>query len=102
MDKNPFDKLDEFTGVREQIHVDGEEDLPPQGGAPAPPPPPPKLGEEGGAPELSRNWDFRHSKMPEGVTIIGDEMGEAKLEVQQDRSTALVVPPKSYLKFDCA
>lgn len=47
--------------------------------------------------DTAKQFDFRHNKMPEGVTIIG----EGALEEQQDKSTALVLGPKSCLNVDC-
>jgi hypothetical protein len=87
----PFDKLDDLAGLREEsLYVEDEEGK--GEGVKAPEPPP--------LPKDAKSWDFRHGKMPEEVMVINDEGGEAHLEVQQDRSTALIVPPKSYLKFD--
>lgn len=88
----PFDKLDDLAGLREESLFVEEEGEGSEGARAAPEPPP--------LPKDSKSWDFRHGKMPEDVMVINDEAGDAQLEVQQDRSTALVVPPKSYLKFD--
>lgn len=44
----------------------------------------------------AKQFDFRHNKMPEGVAIIG----EGELEVQQDKSTALALGPKSCLSLN--
>lgn len=43
-----------------------------------------------------KQFDFRHNKMPEGVAIIG----EGELELQQDKSTALALGPKSCLSLN--
>jgi hypothetical protein len=43
-----------------------------------------------------KQFDFRHNKIPEGVAVIG----EGELEVQQDKSTALVLGPKSCLSLN--
>ncbi len=89
----PFDTLDDVVGPNEdelQADSQGEEEA--EAFTATKPPVAPKT--EGLV------WDFRHGKLPEGVTIIGDE-GQAHLEVQQDRSTALTLPPKGFLKFDC-
>ena len=40
-------------------------------------------------------FDFRHGAMPAGVTVIGD----AELQVQADKSTALVLSPGAYLRL---
>lgn len=89
----PFDRLDDLAGLREEsLYVEEEGQEGDKTKPPGPPPPP----------QDAKSWDFRHGKMPEGVMIINDEPGNAQLEVQQDRSTALFVPPKSYLKFDRA
>jgi len=87
MAQNPFDKPSDLADLnRESLLVDEE------GQEQAPQPPP--------LPKDAKSWDFRHGKMPEQVMVINDQLNEAHLEVQQDRSTALVLPPKSYLKFD--
>ena len=92
--QKPFDKLDDLAGLREESLYVEDEGEGKEGGSKAPEPPP--------LPKDAKSWDFRHGKMPEEVMVINDEAGEAHLEVQQDRSTAFVVPPKSYLKFDRA
>ena len=40
-------------------------------------------------------FDFRHGTLPPGVTICG----EAELQVQADKSTALVLSPSAYLRL---
>ena len=40
-------------------------------------------------------FDFRHGSLPPGVTIHGD----AELQLQADRSTALVLSPSAYLRL---
>ena len=50
------------------------------------------------APPVDRGvvqFDFRHGSMPAGVTVHGD----AELQLQADRSTALVLSPSAYLRL---
>lgn len=46
--------------------------------------------------ETAKQFDFRHNKIPEGVTVIG----EGQLEEQQDKSTGLLLAPKACLNLD--
>ncbi len=94
----PFDTLDEVVGPSEDdLHLGSQEE---EEGAEISS----STSSGGSKPPIAPKteglvWDFRHGKLPEGVAIIGDE-GQAHLEVQQDRSTALKLPPKAFLKFD--
>ena len=87
------------------------ENLPPQANVFGPPAPAhqPRLGDQGTVKQFDFRYEnyklsihvnthihFRHNKMPEGVTIIG----EGQLEEQQDKSTALVLGPKSCLNLN--
>eukprot|EP01087_Luapelamoeba_hula_P004848 TRINITY_DN1482_c0_g1_i1.p1 TRINITY_DN1482_c0_g1~~TRINITY_DN1482_c0_g1_i1.p1 ORF type:complete len:4317 (-),score=602.49 TRINITY_DN1482_c0_g1_i1:51-13001(-) len=85
----PFDKLDALDKDSVQLDEEwleftkGEE-----GEAPAPPVKAPSE-------DLHvRSFDFRHRKMPEGAQVIN---GEGHLEEQQDKSTALQIPPNASL-----
>ncbi|KAL6068400.1 Component of oligomeric Golgi complex 3 [Balamuthia mandrillaris] len=78
--ETPFDKLDEIKDEGQTSTEAMVEEQPAEGG----PPPPPTN---------ARVFDFRHGEVPQGVTVIG----ETKLEEQRDRSTALVVPPQTFL-----
>lgn len=55
------------------------------------PPPPQDLAE----PSNSLRWDFREGILPTGVEVIGSE---PQFQLQKDGSTALYLPPMSYLK----
>jgi hypothetical protein len=41
------------------------------------------------------HWDFREGNLPPGVEVVG---APAEFMLQRDGSTALLLPPMSYLK----
>ena len=103
---SPFDNLGE---IRKDAVKEDEETFPPflineetgevtflEDVIPPPPPGPGVL--PGGGASNAITYDFRHGKIPEGIEMFG---GEPSLEVQQDKSTALVVPPNAFIKCRC-
>jgi hypothetical protein len=57
-----------------------------------PPSPPAELQEDS---KNSMRWDFRDGNLPPGVEVVGSE---PEFQLQKDGSTALFLPPMSYLK----
>ena len=45
--------------------------------------------------EVAIKWDFREATLPPGVEVVG---AEPEFVLQKDGSTALLLPPMSYLK----